>query len=336
MNSNGSPLVSVVTPVYNGEAYLKECIESVLAQTYPHWEYIIVDNCSTDGTLSVATHYANRDGRIQVHRNSHHLPIIANHNNAFRLIAEHSKYCKQVSADDWIFPECLQKMVELAEAHPSVGIVGSYQLSGYGSDGRNWSVRWDEIPYPSRITSGKEISRNQLLGGPYVFGSPSSLLYRADLVRASDEFFPNSSPHADTSACYKCMQQADFGFVHQVLSYERIHSQATSAACRKVNSYYSSRLSDFDKYGNSFLADREFSRRRAEIVAEYYYFLGISLFHRQGKEFWEYHKCKLLECGELFDRWRIGRAALIKGVDLLLNPKATIEKTLRHMRTRHQ
>ena len=48
------PLVSVVTPVYNGEKYLEECIESVLNQTYKNWEYIILNNCSTDRTLEIA------------------------------------------------------------------------------------------------------------------------------------------------------------------------------------------------------------------------------------------------------------------------------------------
>jgi glycosyltransferase involved in cell wall biosynthesis len=119
------PLVSVVTPVYNGEPYLRECIESVLAQTYSTWEYIIVNNCSKDGTLEIAKEYARKDGRIHVYSNEAFLPIIANHNRAFNLIAPNSKYCKVVSADDWLFSECIARMVDLAEAHPSVGIVGS-------------------------------------------------------------------------------------------------------------------------------------------------------------------------------------------------------------------
>ena len=53
----GQPLVSVVTPVYNGAEYLVECIESVVNQTYANWEYVIVDNCSTDDTLAIARRY---------------------------------------------------------------------------------------------------------------------------------------------------------------------------------------------------------------------------------------------------------------------------------------
>lgn len=60
------PVVSVVTPVYNGERHLAECLESVLAQRYPHWEHVIVDNASTDGSVDIARGYAARDARIRV------------------------------------------------------------------------------------------------------------------------------------------------------------------------------------------------------------------------------------------------------------------------------
>ena len=53
-NVHAQPLVSVITPVYNGEAHLVQCIESVLAQTYQHWDTLIVDNCSTDRTSEIA------------------------------------------------------------------------------------------------------------------------------------------------------------------------------------------------------------------------------------------------------------------------------------------
>lgn len=329
MSVHDEPLVSVVTPVYNGALYLKECIESVLAQTYSNWEYIIVNNCSTDDTLQIAEQYARNEKRIQVHSNDRLLDIIANHNRAFRLISPDSKYCKQVSADDWLFPECLTRMVEVAEANPSVGIVGSYQLSGAGTDGRKWRVRWDELPYPSIVTPGRDICRSQLLKGLYVFGTPTSILYRSDLVRAQEAFFPNATANADTSACYKYLRQSDFGFVHQVLSYERIHGEAASAECRELNSYESSRLSDLVEYGPSYLTPEELHRRKKESLASYYHFLAVSVFHFRDTAFWNYHKQRFQECGESLSRIRLAAAVLSKGLDLVLNPKQTAEKLLR-------
>ena len=323
------PLVSVVTPVYNGAAYLRECIESVLAQTYSNWEYIIVNNCSTDQTLQIAEEYAAKEKRIRLYSNETLLPIIANHNRTFRLISPDSKYCKQVSADDWLFPECLTRMVAVAETNPSVGIVGSYQLSGGGIDGRKWGVRWAELPYPSPVIPGCEICRSQLLGGPYVFGSPTSTMYRSDLVRAKHDFFPNASPNADTSACYENLRNTDFGFVHQVLSYERIHGEAISAECRSLNSFPSSQLSDLVAYGSYYLTSEELKTREKELVGSYYHFLGVSIFHRQRKEFWDYHKRRFRDCRRELSKIRVAGAAIVKGIDLLLNPKETATKVFK-------
>lgn len=326
MNPADQPLVSVVTPVYNGAAYLNECIESVLNQTYQNWEYIIVNNASTDDTLKIANKYASIDKRVRVCTNETLLPIIANHNRAFSLISPNSKYCKDVSADDWLYPECLARMVEVAQANPAVGLVGSYQLSGGGSNWRAWRVRWAELPYPSTVIPGRDVCRMQMLGGPYVFGSPTSLLYRADLVREEAEFYPSASPNADTSACYKCLRQTDFGFVHQVLSYERIHDEAVSSSCRSLNSYESSRLNDLLNYGPSYLSTDEMNTRSKEILAKYYWFLGVSVFHFRDKNFWNYHKERLSEAGFRLSYLRVARAAGKKFLDLLLNPKQTVEK----------
>ena len=130
MASTPAPLVSVVTPVYNGESYLRECIDSVLAQTYPHWDYTLVNNCSADRTLDIAREYASKDPRIRIHDNETFVPVIQNHNIAFRQISADSKYCKVIHADDWMFPECLERMVDLAEQHATVVIVGSYGVVG--------------------------------------------------------------------------------------------------------------------------------------------------------------------------------------------------------------
>jgi len=330
MNFHEPPLVSIVTPVYNGEPYLAECIESVLAQTYPNWEYIIQNNCSTDRTLEIASEYGKKDHRIRIHSNRDFVGVIANHNLAFSRIAAASKYCKVVSADDWLFPECVARMVSLAEANPSVGVVGSYQLSGGGSDWRNWRVRWAELPYPSAVIPGRELCRIQLLGGPYVFGTPTSILYRSDLVKRVDSFYPNAMPEADTSACYKCLQETDFGFVHQVLSYERVHENTISRSAKELNAYLPSKINDLLVYGSSFMSQREAEKRLEELLEEYYRLLAVGAVNFKGGEFWAYHKGRLREFGYPLNSLRLGKAVSLKVLDLLLNPMNTIEILVRH------
>ena len=326
MTQETEPLVSVVTPVYNGEAFLAECIESVLAQTYRNWEYVIVNNHSTDRTLEIAGKYARADDRVRVHSNESLLDIIANHNRAFRLISPASKYCKVVSADDWLFPDCLTQMVRLAEANPSVGIVGSYQLSGGGKVWRDWHVKWDQVPYPATVVSGRTVGRIHMLGGVDVFGTPTSLMYRADLVKEDERFYPNSTAEADTSACCKSLRKVDYGFVHQVLSYERVHDVRVTTRSKSLNAYLSSNLADLLEYGDAYLSPEERQRRLTSLLHQYYGFLAISALKFRDREFWRFHFRRLRELGYPLSAFSLGRAVLALFLDLALNPKHTVEK----------
>ena len=78
MQLSKEPLVSVLTPVYNTDKYLDECIKSVLNQTYNNWEYVIVNNCSTDGTLQIAERYGELDKRIRIVNNKEFLDLLKN------------------------------------------------------------------------------------------------------------------------------------------------------------------------------------------------------------------------------------------------------------------
>src|ERR1700747_3594574 len=106
--STNGPLVSVVTPFFNTAPYLAECIESVLAQSFAQFEYILMDNCSTDGSSEIAASYASHDSRIRLIRCSQFLSQLANYNRALAAISDTSTYCKIVQADDYIFPDCLR------------------------------------------------------------------------------------------------------------------------------------------------------------------------------------------------------------------------------------
>ena len=321
-------LVSVVTPVYNGERYLRECIESVLAQTYEHWEYILVNNCSTDRTLAIAEEYAARDPRIRVHDNAEFVRAIPNHNIALRAISPESRYCKPLGADDWLFPDCLAQMVALAEEHPSVAVVGAYALYGLPDA----PIAWTGLPYPSTVVTGAEACRLRLLGGPYVFGTPTAVLYRSDVVRGRDPFYNEANFHADSEVCFDVLERNDFGFVHQVLTYRRMQDGSLTTRSQDLNTYLPGVLLELVRYGPKYLTPAELEARIRAHLRDYYRYLGKQVYRRRGRDLWRYHRDKLADLGFPLRRTRVTAAALGIAVDALLNPKATAEAALRRLR----
>ena len=326
MKPESQPLVSVLTPVYNGEKHLVECIESVLAQTYHNWEYCIVNNCSTDRTLEIAQSYAERDRRIRVHNNSEFVGCDQNGNIAFRQISPESKYCKVVHADDWLFPECIMRMVELAEAHPTVAIVGSYGLC-------NERLVWAGLPYPSTVVPGRERCRDFLLGGPYVFGAPTSMLICADEVRKRPTFYNEANLHTDIEACLDILRDRDYGFVHQVLTFTREHAEAESTSFHKrFGTQYLGWLEHLTEYGRTYLSDQEYEGRIRRCWKGYYAFLGSMVFNNRPKGFWDFHRNALDKLGYSLSVAKIVKAALVKLLSLALNPLDTSRRIARRMR----
>jgi glycosyltransferase involved in cell wall biosynthesis len=299
----------VVTPVYNGEPYLAECIESVLAQTYENWAYVIVDNCSTDRSLEIAESYARREPRICIHNNTQFLPALQNLNHAFRQISPDSKYCKAVHADDWLFPECLARMVELAEANPSVGIVSAYRLE-------EDRVDLDGLPYPSTSVPGREVCRSSLLDDLNVFGSPTSLLIRSDVIRSRDPFYDESILHTDTDACYDILRNHDFGFVHQVLTFTRRHNESRTAIAQRFNTRRLAKLSLFLRHAPVYLTEAEYQQRLKRLLANYYRYLAKSVFELREKEFWEYHQAGLKKLGYPVSTLRLFKASFLELLDV--------------------
>jgi glycosyltransferase involved in cell wall biosynthesis len=320
VDSRSLPLVSIVTPVYNNEEHISECIESILAQTYQHWDYTIVNNCSADKSGDIARSYAARDPRIRVHDNREFLRAVPNHNQALRQISPESKYCKIVFADDWIFPRCLEEMVVLAEEHPSVGVVGAYGL-------QEDEIVWSGLPHPSRVVSGRDICRETFLKDMYVFGTSSSVLYRSDLVRGRDPFYNESNFHADREACVELLKNHDFGFVHQILTFKRLGPESlTATLSMDLKTHFGCTLYTLLTHGPEFLSQEELASCVDRLLAQYYNFLAVSLLRgRRDKKFWDYHRKKLSETVG-FNRNRLARAVLARLSKAVLNPYQTIEK----------
>lgn len=108
------PLVSIIMPVYNGERFLSESIESVISQSYPNWELLIVDDGSNDNSISIIQSYVDNDRRIRLYKNDtgEHGPGVARNYGIERI---KGKYTYFLDADDWIESNLLQDTVILAE-----------------------------------------------------------------------------------------------------------------------------------------------------------------------------------------------------------------------------
>ncbi len=116
--SKDQPRVSIGMPVYNGENFLKESLDSILAQTFEDFELIISDNASTDRTEGICREYAAKDQRIRYYRNEQNLGGAGNHNRVFEL--SNGEYFKWAHHDDLCAPEFLERCVEELDRRPSV------------------------------------------------------------------------------------------------------------------------------------------------------------------------------------------------------------------------
>jgi glycosyltransferase involved in cell wall biosynthesis len=220
----GEPRVSVVTPFYNTAPYIAACIESVLGQTHSNFEYLLVDNRSTDGSRDIAARYAARDGRIRLIDNAEFLGQLANFNRALEHVDPASRYVKMLLADDVLFPDGLSRLVADGRARSPRRSRGRL-LPARRSRGRvRSSLGVSSLP-------GREALRRTFLAPCFLVGTPSTVLYRADIVRSRRPFFTDRL-HADTEAAYEILLEHHLGFVHQVLSFVRTDNESISSAVR--------------------------------------------------------------------------------------------------------
>jgi glycosyltransferase involved in cell wall biosynthesis len=328
--SAADPLVSVVTPFYNTAPYLAECIESVLAQTYPHFEYILMDNCSTDGSGEIAESYSRRDPRIRLIQCSEFLSQLGNYNRALTQISDDSKYCKVVQADDWIFPECLQLMVQAFKQSESIGLVSSYWISGDDLWGSGF-------PLQTPMLSGKEAVRGFLRADSTPFGSQTQVMYRSAVVRNNKTFYNVSFPFADVLKCIEILEHWDYGFVYQVLSFARkdndsvLHQVLLPRMAHPLALYIMAQ-----RYAPVFLEAGEVASTIATYKLQYYRALARGALQLRGPTFWRFHKAGLKVLGhEEKHDWPY--LAMVIGAELLWlasNPGMTTVKIFRRLRSK--
>ena len=170
------------------------------------------------------------------------------------------------------------------------------------------------------------------MGRKYLFGSPSSLLIRSDLIRARQRFYDESTLHGDKIACLDILREADFGFVHQVLTFTRRHNESATSFIRKYETYKLGTLQGLILYGDWFFSKDEFEKCLKYNISRYYRFLSKKMIEIQGTDFLEYHKKELSKLDLNLSYSRLSIALLWE----LLNVRNSGIKLLRGLRNSKQ
>ena len=165
------PFVTVFTPNYNKAKFLPETIESILNQTYENFEYIIIDDCSTDESWEIIQDYASKDERIKAYRNEQNLKIVKTRNRGFELSSNKAKYYAINDSDDVSYPERLTKQIVFLEQNPEYGMVGS--------DTTVINEESEEIGYRKYPSSDEEIRKVITRLNPI---AQSSVLIRKSII----------------------------------------------------------------------------------------------------------------------------------------------------------
>jgi glycosyltransferase involved in cell wall biosynthesis len=140
MEGNIMATVTIGLPVFNGEAFLRQAIDSILAQTYTDFELLISDNCSTDGTAGICQSYVLADQRVRYVRQPKNIGAAKNYNKLVALSS--GKYFKWAAHDDVIAPQFLEECVRALEQDPGVVLAFS-RTHLIDKDGARIAVRPD-------------------------------------------------------------------------------------------------------------------------------------------------------------------------------------------------
>ncbi|MCP5206923.1 MAG: glycosyltransferase family 2 protein [Hahellaceae bacterium] len=212
------PAVSVVMPVYNAAAFLVESVESILAQTLNDFEFIVIDDGSSDASLDILKEYEKADHRIRLlhQKNS---GVVATLNHGIRLAT--GRYIARMDADDISLPERLALQVELMDDDPRIGVSGGW-VQLFGAKNEVWHHRRED-----------NFIRNMLLFKTSGF-SHSTVIARRELLQAYP--YDHIYPHVEDTGCWvRIALQANCRFANlpQVLVKYRVHQGQVSEIYRK-------------------------------------------------------------------------------------------------------
>lgn len=212
-----APAVSVLVPVFNGQPFLAECLDSVLAQDFPNFELLISDDGSTDDSPALIERFARRDPRVRWWRNPRNLGIGGNFNAPLR--AARAEYIKYVLQDDKLLdPSALRRLVAALESDPSVSlVVSAAQLI----DGQSRPLRVRKPFGHSGVWEGKPVVVRCLEENANLIGEPSLALFRKS--QAARGFDEDLRQLLDLEMWFHLLEQGRLAYIAEPLCAFRQH-----------------------------------------------------------------------------------------------------------------
>jgi glycosyltransferase involved in cell wall biosynthesis len=214
-----SPKISVVMPVYNAAPYLAESTGSILNQTFRDFEFIIVNDGSTDDTALILAKYEKSDARIRVYHQENQGTFAAR-NRGCRLAR--GKYIATMDADDVSFPDRLEKQMEYIEQHQDIGILGTWICN----IDNNGSLRGTWCP----PTNAKMLQWTLFFG---VCVAAPTVLMRRDVIEKVNFYTSGTTGIEDVDLWLRASSITEFGNVPEVLLKYRVWEGNTSHTNRQ-------------------------------------------------------------------------------------------------------
>lgn len=207
-----SVIITVLMPVYNAEKYIAEAIESILNQTYTDFEFLIINDGSTDNSLKIIESY--KDKRIRLINNETNIRLIATLNKGIDLAR--GKYIARMDADDISLPQRLEKQYTYMESHPEVGLLGSY-IRTLGLE-NNYDVHFktthDEIKFKLFFDTH--------------FPHPAAMIRKSVLIE-HDLRFEKAYIHAEDYDLWNRMSRyTRLAVIPEILVHKRVHPDQIS------------------------------------------------------------------------------------------------------------
>lgn len=204
------PKVTVLMPVYNGEKYLKEAIDSILNQTFSDFEFLIINDGSTDNTVGIINSY--NDSRIRLVHNDKNLGLITTLNKGFDLAR--GEYIARMDCDDVSLPDRLSKQVVFMEAHPGIGVCGTwFEFMDCGQ-----VIKWPE----QHDAIKAQLFYNTALGHPTV-------MMRTDVIKRYEFYYDSLYEHSeDYELWIRLSEVTQLSNIPEILLKYRIHPDQIS------------------------------------------------------------------------------------------------------------